>query len=112
MLKLIGAEFFKLRKRWMPYFLLLVLLAIGAPPVLVNYITITTLFGQLNDGGGIQVLLVLPDAMENVFNAVPGLGMFLTVFLSASVIGTEYGGGTLRQTLAKGVSRNNYLRPS
>ena len=152
MLKLIGVEFFKLRKRWMPYILLLVLLATILLPIVVNYInynSAVTKYPDLKDiaaqqdgypGSSIITIapgsdnlytepsdedrekqqlayqidgwkqtLVLPDAMNNIFSSVPGLGMFLVAFLAASVVGTEYGWGTLRQTLAKGTSRNNYL---
>ena len=152
MLKLIGAEFFKLKKRWMPYILLLVLLAITLLPIVVNYFNYNSavtkypdledVIVQQNGNSGTTVItatpnpdnpytgpseedwekqhlarqaagwketLVLPNAMNNIFNSVPGLGMFLVAFLTASVVGTEYGWGTLRQTLAKGTSRNNYL---
>ena len=99
MLRLIGAEMFKLRKRWMPYVLLLLLLTIILIPLFVN-----SIIADINAGS-----LVLSDAMRNIFNSVHGLGIFLVIILTASVIGTEYGWGTLRQTLAKGTSRNNYL---
>ena len=151
MLKLIGVEFFKLKKRWMPYVLLLVLLATVLIPIVVNYINYNnavTKYPELKDvtmeqstSTGVSVVvthepgetytppsdedrekqrlvyqvanwrqtLVLPNSMNGIFNSVPGLGMFLVVFLTASVVGTEYGWGTLRQTLAKGTSRPDYL---
>lgn len=154
MLNLIRVEFFKLRKRWMPYVLLLVLLASILIPLVVTYInyqsavnkypdlnmngisenpdTIVTVNpdgsivvietnpGQLSDEArekwqieqqipGWKETLVLPAAMEGVFNSVPGLGMILVAILAASVVGNEYGWGTLRQTLARGTSRPGYL---
>ncbi len=160
MLKLIGAEFFKLRKRWMPYVLLLALLAITMLPVVLDYSDYqsryksaidkypeledvikevevghgdysgTTVYIDHSDPENPSAIssdeewekehlvrqlsnakesLVLPWAMDGIFSSIPGLGMFLAAFLAASVIGTEYGWGTLRQTLAKGTSRNNYL---
>jgi len=99
MLRLIGIEMFKLRKRWMPYVMLLLLLATVLIPLLVKYISEDTH----------AETLALQDAMTIIFNSVPMLGIILVVVLAASIIGTEYGWGTLRQTLAKGTSRNNYL---
>jgi len=160
MRKLIGVEFFKLCKRWMPYVLLLALLAITLLPIVLDYTdyqnryqSAIDKYPELEDvikevevghGGnsGITVYidqsdpqnsfnvtpdeewekehlvrqlsnakesLVLPWAMDGIFSSIPGLGMFLAAFLTASVIGAEYGWGTLRQTLAKGTSRSNYL---
>ena len=52
---------------------------------------------------------MLPTAMEGIFNSIPGLGIILIAILAASTVGTEYGWGTLRQTLARGTSRPRYL---
>ena len=153
MLKLIGVELFKLRKRMMPYVLLAVLLAIVLVPIVVNYSNYRSALARYPDiesyivgnpgatsGGPVvttivpgttpgtppsaeerekmlmasmlsqwKKTLVLPDAMQSIFSFVPSLGMLLVVLLSASVVGSEYGWGTLRQMLAKGTSRNNYL---
>ena len=144
MLKLIGVELFKLRKRRMPYVLLLVLLAIVLIPVVVNYANYSSTLAKYpdiesyiteNSGGSMTIIpppgglpteerekmlmasmlsqwkktLVLPGAMESVFGSMSMFGMLLVVVLSASVVGSEYGWGTLRQMLAKGTSRNNYL---
>jgi ABC-type transport system involved in multi-copper enzyme maturation permease subunit len=108
MLNLIRVEFFKLRKRWMPYVLLLVLLASILIPIVVSYIN------YQSDVDGFQIvewkeMIVLPDAMQNVFNSIPGLGIILVAILAASTIGNEYAWGTLRQTLARGTSRPGYL---
>jgi len=154
MLKLIRAEVFKIRKRWMPYVLILVLLASILIPLVVTYINYQSTINKypdvstngisqnpdvivtLNPDGSTTIIeinpgqlsnedrekwlieqqiprwketLVLPTAMEGVFNSVPGLGMILVAILAASVVGTEYGWGTLRQTLARGTSRPKYL---
>ena len=108
MLNLIRVEFFKLRKRWMPYVLLLVLLASILIPLVVTYINYQSAVSEYPDLMWKEVL-VLPTAMEGVFNSVPGLGMILVAILAASVVGNEYGWGTLRQTLARGTSRPRYL---
>jgi ABC-type transport system involved in multi-copper enzyme maturation permease subunit len=108
MLNLIRVEFFKLRKRWMPYVLLLVLLASILIPIVVSYIN------YQSDVDGFQIaewkeMIVLPDAMQNVFNSIPGLGIILVAIMAASTIGNEYAWGTLRQTLVRGTSRPRYL---
>jgi ABC-2 type transport system permease protein len=56
-----------------------------------------------------QEQLVLPDAMDSVLSTISGLGVILVIILAAQVVGTEYGWGTIRQTLIKGVSRRNFL---
>jgi len=99
MLRLIGIEMFKLRKRWMPYVMLLLLLATILLPLLVRYLSEDT---QAD-------MLVMEDAMINIFTSIPMLGIFLVIILTASMIGAEYGWGTLRQTLSRGTSRNKYL---
>jgi ABC-2 type transport system permease protein len=53
--------------------------------------------------------LVLPDAMDSVLSIISGLGVILVIILASQVVGTEYGWGTIRQTLIKGVSRRKFL---
>ena len=108
MLSLIRVEFFKLRKRWMPYVLLLVLLASILIPLVVSYINYQSEVNEFENPMWKEVL-VLPTAMEGIFNSIPGLGIILIAILAASTVGTEYGWGTLRQTLARGTSRPRYL---
>jgi ABC-type transport system involved in multi-copper enzyme maturation permease subunit len=52
--------------------------------------------------------VVLPDAMSNKFSYM-SIASILLLILTASVFGTEYKWGTIRQTLARGTSRNKYL---
>ena len=92
----------------MPYVLLLVLLASILIPLMVTYINYRNEVSEYPDLMWKEVL-VLPAAMEGIFNSVPALGMILVAILAASVVGNEYGWGTLRQTLAKGTSRPRYL---
>jgi len=108
MLNLISVEFFQLRKRRMPYVLFLVLLASILIPIIISYVN------YQSDMNELQIVewkeaLVLPNAMQNIFNSIPGLGIILVAILVASTVGTEYSWGTLRQTLARGTSRPRYL---
>ncbi len=126
MLRLIGAEFFKFKKRWMPYVLLLVLLAFTLLPMLISYFSYQNweAMGSNNFSDGTITIappgpmvidnpykesLVLPTSMDNIFASISGLGPFLIVVLAASLLWSEYGWGTLRQVLAKGISRPRYL---
>lgn len=148
MFKLINTEFFKLRKRWMPYVLLMVMLVFILLPIALNYINYNDtvaqhpdidpgeIYEQYQDSPGNTTItvvpggpdpidmektmvstrlagwmrsLVLPDAMSGIFNSLSGLGMFLVILFSASVAGTEYGWGTIRQVIARGTSRPAYL---
>ena len=87
-------EWFKLRRRWVPWIVLAFVLAISQ---LVFWLAAT--LG--ND-------LSYQSPTENVAN---GLGItsffapFLAVILAATAMGSEYGWGTLRPVLGKGVGR-------
>ena len=131
MLRLIGVEFFKLRRRWLPYILLIVLLASVVLAIMGVYSSYQRWEDQGQDiqiidasdvtiivpGGGIPTAiiemweeqLVLPTSMEGVFSSIQGIGAFLVIILAASVVGTEYRWGTLRQTLSKGTGRPRFL---
>jgi len=140
-------EFFKLRKRWLPYVLMVVMLASVLLPIVINYINYNDILSKhpelndveviINPDGSTEITglphpepgssfdfessflarqlarykqsLVLPGAMENVFNSVPGFGMFLVIVFAASVIGNEYAWGTVRQSIARGTSRLSYF---
>jgi ABC-2 type transport system permease protein len=52
--------------------------------------------------------VLLPTAMENKFGYM-SIASFLIMILAASIIGTEYKWGTIRQTLARGIPRIQYL---
>jgi ABC-2 type transport system permease protein len=146
MFNLLKAELFKLRKRWMPYVLLLVLLSTVLLPVVINYINYNDILSNNPELANIEITvnpdgsttisglppfepdsrfdttymyaqqlvrlkksLVLPGAMESVFDSIPNLGMFLVIVLAASIIGNEYGWGTVRQAIGRGNSRASYL---
>ena len=147
MLDQIRAEFFKLRKRWLPYVLLIVLVTSVLLPLVVNYINYKSILSEnpelvsieviVNPDGSRTVIglpppdpetgynsnlpamafqasrykenIILPGAMGNIFASIPGMGMFLVMILAASIIGNEYGWGTVRQAIARGSGRFTYL---
>ena len=52
---------------------------------------------------------VLPNSLSNGLAVAHSIGAVLIMILAASVLGTEYGWGTLRATLARGVNRWQFL---
>jgi ABC-2 type transport system permease protein len=70
---------------------------------------VTIINGTIIDGSDWKNNLVLPWAMDSVLGIFSGLGVILVIILAAQVVGSEYGWGTIRQTLIKGVSRRNFL---
>ncbi len=52
---------------------------------------------------------VLPGGLANALGVAHYIGVFLVMILGASVIGTEYGWGTLRSALTKGTGRWQFL---
>lgn len=132
MLRLIGIELFKLKKRWLVYGLLIALLIFTVLPIVTSYasyqstvdsnngstlITIThTVDGEQDEivfvNQGTEELkdsFTLPGSIQDTFRNMAGLGPILVIILAASSIGSEYRWGTLRQILVKGTARAQYL---
>ncbi len=118
--RLMRVEWFKLRKRWMPWILLAIMLAFVALIQFAMYFGYRGLENQPigprgNEGErqlALQLLrsaLVLPRAVENSFNTARTVGSILMVILTASVIGGEYAWGTIRSNLILGMGRGRYL---
>ena len=89
--------------------------AIAATSAANVIITFTSPAGQPFPGGSPRIesfnvgSLVLPTAMDGVLGAIMAFGAILVIILTAQVVGTEYGWGTLRQALIKSVSRRKFL---
>ena len=91
-------EWFKLRRRWVPWILLGFALALSQ---LVFWLAVT--FGDD---------LSYQSTTENIANGlgVAGfMGPLMAVILTAAVVGGEYGWGTLRPVLSKGAGRWPFL---
>jgi ABC-type transport system involved in multi-copper enzyme maturation permease subunit len=52
---------------------------------------------------------LLPEVFANLSSVIGGLGSILLVMLAASMIGSEYGWGTVRVLVSSGVSRSRLL---
>ena len=91
-------EWFKLRRRWVPWILL------GFVLVIVQLLF--WLVATLSDDVSYR------SPAENIANGLgfsAFFGPFIAVILAAAVIGGEYGWGTLRPVLSKGVGRWPFL---
>ena len=91
-------EWFKLRRRWVPWILLGLAVALSQ---LVFWLAVT--FGDD---------LSYQSTTENIANGlgVAGfMGPLMAVILTAAVVGGEYGWGTLRPVLSKGAGRWPFL---
>ena len=52
---------------------------------------------------------VLPDSLSNGLAVAHSIGVILIMILASSVLGTEYGWGTLRAVLTRGINRWQFL---
>ena len=108
MTSMLAAELLKVRKRWMPYVLLLVMAGGTAVQIwLVGYVP------WRNDDAEFQQSALRAFALPWSFPALLDAGQFwgamLVGILIASTVATEHGWGTVRQALIRGQTRNQYL---
>ena len=102
---MLAAELLKVRKRWIPYILLLPVVAVLAFQIFFTYFVI---WRDERDIGGLHVA-VLPWSLPALLDSTQFLGAILLGILAASVAGTEHGWGTVRQALIRGQTRSQYL---
>jgi len=96
------------RSRWLPYILLLVIVAVLALQTFGFYAT----WRREDDFQSRQYELrtfALPWALPAFLDTMQFLGVILLAILAASSAGTEHGWGTVRQALIRGQSRSQYL---
>ncbi len=109
-------EWYKLRRRWMPW----ILLGISVLLVQVAFWGSYALFrsGEMavsegGESGNVTVLtddrflelFAFPTSLTNGLIVAHGFGGILLMILAASLMGSEYGWGTLRTVLTKGTGR-------
>jgi ABC-2 type transport system permease protein len=99
-------EWFKLRKRWMPWIILAIILLYTQ----VFGVWSGFVFYRMSPSSEAYADLKLPQGLIDSVTAVCSqFGVILIIVLTASVIGTEYRWGTIRLVLAKGTGRWQYL---
>ncbi len=101
----LAAELLKVRKRWLPYILLLPIVAGLAFQTFFGYFVI---WRNEHDIEGLHVA-VLPWSLPSLLDLTQFLGAILIGILAASMAGTEHGWGTVRQALIRGQTRGQYL---
>ncbi len=120
-MRLLRSELFRLRRRWMPWVLLLMVIAASLVIYLLVYFSVQAQLQAIRSGaspspaGGTaqfdQALAGLrPSQVTNLgLGVVDGLGSVLLIVLTASVFGNEFNWGTLRAVLALGTGRARFL---
>lgn len=104
MIRLVGAELLKLRRRWASYVVLGVLVGLMA----LVYLLIGALSSR--DGGvGTNLILRFPQAYGVVNQFVFGLGSLLAVAYAAAIGGADWNWGVLRVVVARGEGRSRYV---
>lgn len=121
MLRLLRSELFRLRRRWMPWVLLLVIVVVAFIFYTLIYVSVNAQLEAIRAGtipepqGGRAGLTEALNSLRPVrvpdfgIGLVIGLGSVMLIVLAASHVGAEYGWGTLRTLLAHGAGRGAFL---
>jgi ABC-2 type transport system permease protein len=123
-LRLLGSELFRLRRRWMPWILLVSVALLAFALYFIIYGSVQAQIQALQSGtpvtgnGPQQTEAQLRESFETLrpsqvasfgLGVVGGLGSVLLIVLTASVFGNEFNWGTLRVVLALGAGRERFL---
>src|SRR3989337_122618 len=108
---LLAAELVKIRKRWLVYVLLLVMLLGAAIQIwLAGYSSWRSASDQFGDELASALRsFVLPYSLPALLDSGQYWGSLLIGILTASVVATEYAWGTVRQAVLRGHTRRPYL---
>jgi len=99
------AELLKARKRWLPYVVLLPVIALIGLQTFAGYFA-----GWRHDRDfDLLRLSVLPSSLISIVDLGQYLLSIALGILAASVIATEHAWGTVRQAIARGQTRTQYL---
>jgi len=106
MAPLLRSELFRLVRRWMPRILLLIL--IGLVGLLYILLWVTVRSGAA-DEFALRENLRLASVRDTGLNLVFQIGSVNIIIMTASLIGSEYGWGTIRALLPRASSRTAYF---
>lgn len=108
----LAAELMKIRTRWLPYIVLVLLVAGAAVQVLlfgvVAYHEERFEEGYGGDPPGLRSF-AWPWAFHTMLDSGQFWGAIFIAFVIASLVATEFGWGTVRLALARGQSRTRFL---
>ena len=106
--RLLGAEFLKMRKRWLPYILFLVM--VGGAAIIIWLGGFAEYHSSEAEYRSIGLhTMALPWSLVALLDSGQFWGSFLIGVLVASGVATEYNWGTARQALVRGETRSQYL---
>ncbi|HEY6204240.1 MAG TPA: ABC transporter permease [Candidatus Limnocylindria bacterium] len=121
MLRLLRSEVYRLRRRWMPWILLLLIILAGAGFYVLVYVSAQAQLQAVRSGAiprqpGAEEAMnevlreMRPDRIQTFgVSLVSGLGSVMLIVFAASHVGAEFGWGTLRTLLAHGAGRSTFL---
>lgn len=124
MLPLLRSELFRLRRRWMPWILLLSVVVLAFVLYFIIYASVQAQIQALQNGtlsttnGAPQTEAQLREELQTLrpaqvmsfgLGVVSGFGSVLLIVFTASVFGNEFNWGTLRVILALGAGRERFL---
>jgi ABC-type transport system involved in multi-copper enzyme maturation permease subunit len=108
MIRMLGAELLKLRRRWATFVVLAVLIGLMA----LVYLLVGTVGRGPGSGGGISGgngILRFPNAFTAIDQFVFGLGSLLAITYAAAIGGADWTWGIVRVVVARGESRSGYI---
>jgi ABC-type transport system involved in multi-copper enzyme maturation permease subunit len=106
---ILAAELLKVRTRWMPYILLLFMVAVLALQTFGPYAGWRLEDDPEFDRAQALRTFALPWSLAALLDMTQYLGAILLAVLAASAVGTEHGWGTVRQALIRGQTRRQFL---
>lgn len=121
MLRLLRSEIYRLRRRWMPWVLLLLIVLVGVGFYVLVYVSAQAQLQAVRSGAipsqpGAEEAMsealreLRPDRIQSFgVSIVSGLGSVMLIVFAASHVGSEFGWGTLRTLLAHGAGRATFL---
>jgi ABC-type transport system involved in multi-copper enzyme maturation permease subunit len=106
--KLLSAELLKVRKRWLPWILLFVMLLGTGFQVWIGGF-LSWKFDEAEFKEASLRAFALPWALPSLLDSGQYWGSFFVGVLAASSVATEHNWGTVRQALIRGQTRSGYL---
>jgi ABC-type transport system involved in multi-copper enzyme maturation permease subunit len=110
LLRLIGVELYKIRRRVMSIVLLSIcLIAVIGTFAIIGFFSIALIHNGNQSGISTSTLLRLPASLNLATGIADNVGKLLIIILAGSIIGGEYSHGTFRLLLTRGPSRSQFV---
>lgn len=110
LLRLIGVELYKIRRRMMSIVLLTIcIIAAAGTFAIIGIFSIAMIRNGNQLGTSASVVLRLPDSLNLATAITQNVGRLLIIILAGSIIGGEYSYGTFRLMLTRGPTRSQFV---